>query len=95
MRELVFEWDDDKAAANLTKHGVSFARAAAIFSSAIVEKIDAREDYGELRFIALGRVDLTIYKVVYTWRGNRWIRIIIAQKANRHERESYHSQVYS
>jgi hypothetical protein len=32
MSELQFEWDEDKAAANLVKHGVSFLTAAAIFA---------------------------------------------------------------
>jgi len=32
-----------------------------------MERIDDREDYGEIRFIALGRVDTEVYRVVYTW----------------------------
>ena len=70
MRDLQFEWDEDKAAANLTKHGVSFLTAAEAFANEMVEKIDDREDYGELRFIALGRVDLEVYRVVYSWRDD-------------------------
>ena len=29
--DLQFEWDDDKAASNLEKHGVSFEEAATVF----------------------------------------------------------------
>jgi len=54
MDELQFEWDEDKTAQNLAKHGVSFLAAAEIFANEIIERIDDREDYGELRFIALG-----------------------------------------
>ena len=28
---VVFEWDDDKAASNLTKHGISFLEAVTVF----------------------------------------------------------------
>ncbi len=66
MDELQFEWDEDKATQNLAKHGVSFLTAAEIFASEIIERIDDREDYGELRFIALGRVETEIYRVAYT-----------------------------
>jgi uncharacterized protein len=88
--ELEFEWDEEKAKTNLAKHRVSFLTAAEIFSNEILERIDDREDYGEIRFIALGRVDTGIYRVVFTWRGENIIRIISAQKASRDEREIYH-----
>ena len=54
--ELEFEWDEDKAAANLAKHRVSFLTAAEVFANEVLERIDDREDYGEIRWIALGRV---------------------------------------
>ncbi|MGO8798861.1 MAG: BrnT family toxin [Roseiarcus sp.] len=92
MGEFEFEWDEDKAAANLTKHGVSFLTAAELFANERIEKIDDREAYGELRFIALGRVDLDVYRIVYTWRDETLVRIISAQKASRHERELYYRE---
>ena len=67
--ELEFEWDEEKARANLAKHRVSFLTAAEIFADEIMERIDDREDYGEVRFIALGRVNTEVYRVVFTWRG--------------------------
>ena len=88
MGELQWEWDEDKAALNLAKHGVSFLTAAAIFANAIIERVDDREDYGELRFIALGRVETENYRVAYTWRGDDVVRIITAQKASKNERKS-------
>lgn len=63
MAELEFEWDEDKAAQNLAKHGVSFLTAAAIFANEILERIDDREDYGEARFVALA---------ARTWRFFGW-----------------------
>jgi uncharacterized DUF497 family protein len=88
--ELEFEWDEEKARTDLAKHGVSFLTAAAIFADEILERIDSREDYGEVRWIALGRADTDVFRVVYTWRGDRLIRVISAQKASRDEREIYY-----
>jgi uncharacterized DUF497 family protein len=95
MDELQFEWDEDKAAQNLAKHGVSFLAAGEIFANEIIERIDDREDYGELRFIALGRVEADIYRVAYTWRGEKVIRIITAQKASKYEREIYYREIFT
>ena len=90
--DLEFEWDEDKARTNLAKHRVSFLTASAIFDNAILERHDDREGYGEVRMIALGRVDTQVYRVVFTWRSQNLIRIISAQKASRDEREIYHRQ---
>ena len=94
MDDLFFEWDEEKAASNLSKHGVSFLAAAAIFDHEVLDRIDDREDYGESRHVALGRCGATILRVVYTWRSERTIRLISAQKAGRHEREIYHRTIF-
>jgi uncharacterized DUF497 family protein len=77
--ELEFEWDEAKARSNLEKHGVSFLTAATIFSNERLERIDDREDYDELRWIALGRVGIEVYRVVFTWRSEDLVRIVSAQ----------------
>jgi uncharacterized protein len=84
-----FEWDSAKASANERKHAVSFEEAASIFRGFCMERPDARRDYGEARFIALG-VDSNgvVLNVVYTHRGEG-IRIISAWKASKHERKAY------
>lgn len=88
--ELGFEWDEERARTNLAKHQVSFLTAAEVFTNELLERVDDREECGEIRFIALGRVDTAVYRVVFTWRGERLIRILSAQKASRDEREIYH-----
>lgn len=93
-KDLQFEWDAAKADENLKKHGVSFLTAAAIFLNERLERIDDREDYGEVRWIALGRVQTEVYRVVYTWRGENLVRIISAQKASSHEEEIYCRQTF-
>ena len=94
-QELEFEWDEDKARINLEKHKVSFLTAAAIFLNERLERIDDREDYGEQRWVALGRVDDGVYRVVYTLRGENLVRLISAQKASRDEREIYYGETFA
>lgn len=95
MTHLSFEWDERKQAANLFKHGVSFLTAAEVFDNPIVDMIDDSDDYGELRMVAIGRLELQIYRVVYTWRGPHKIRIISARKASKHERKIYYRDIYN
>lgn len=94
MDELHFEWDEGEAASNLAKHGVSFLTAAEIFANERIERIDDRRDYGEVRLIALGRVDAEVFRVVFTWRGENFVRIISVHKAGRNEREIYYRKVF-
>lgn len=84
-----FEWDDAKAEANLRKHRISFRAASRVSDDplAAIEQ-DLSEDYGEDRFVAVGRVDGLLVAVVYTERGD-CIRIISARKANANERRTY------
>ena len=93
--DLEFEWDEAKARNNLDKHKVSFLTAAAVFLNERFERIDDREDYGEIRWIALGRVEAEVFRVVYTWRGESLIRIISAQRASKDEQEIYYREVFT
>ena len=94
-KELEFEWDEAKARINQEKHRVSFLTAAAIFLNERLERIDDREEYGELRWFALGRVESEVYRVVYTWRDENLVRLISAQKASKDEREIYYRETYT
>jgi uncharacterized protein len=85
-----FEWDDEKAAENFRKHGVSFGEGAyALGDPFAVEVIDDRERYGEERIIALAAGKTGILVVIHTERHER-TRIISARKATRHEQDTYH-----
>jgi uncharacterized DUF497 family protein len=83
-----FEWDPDKAASNLRKHGVRFAEAVTVFEcDAALTMSDDEPD--EERSVALGTGSLgRVLVVSYTTRGNR-IRIISARKATLRERAEY------
>mgnify|MGYP006435531697 FL=1 len=71
--------------------GIDFDYAARIFDNEYIEWQDERYDYGEPRFIVLGKIDNQIHTVVYTWRGGRR-RIISARKANQRERDVFYNQ---
>jgi uncharacterized DUF497 family protein len=80
---LQFEWLFAKAASNLRDHRISFPYAARVFLDPYrQEMLDTREEYGEERWIVLGRVDEWTLVVVYTLRGSN-LRLISARKADR------------
>ena len=89
MEGEYFEWDDAKAEANFKKHKVRFEHAveACEDPDALIESDDS-EDYGEDRFILIGRAANGVLAVVYTERSDR-IRIISAREANDYERRNY------
>jgi uncharacterized DUF497 family protein len=89
MKSEYFEWDDAKAEANFRKHKVRFQHAAEACEDpyALIE-LDDSEDYGEDRFILIGRAADGLLAIVYTERNDR-IRIISAREANDYERRNY------
>ncbi len=85
----MLEWDEVKRLENIAERGVDFRIAAQIFlNSPFIEAEDTREDYGEIRYRAIGSVDGETYLVGYTWRGeNR--RIITAWRLGEDGKERY------
>jgi uncharacterized protein len=86
--EFDFEWDEEKRLSNIKERGVDFRDAALIFEGPVITKEDMREDYGERRFRALGRVDNEYYVVAYTWRGST-CRIISVWRVDEEGKERY------
>jgi hypothetical protein len=85
---MTYQWDNDKATANLRKHGIDFADAVSVFSDDLAITIPD-ERFDEERFITVGMDAFgRVLVVVYTWRGNE-IRLISARKATRPERQQY------
>ncbi len=89
----LFEWDIDKAASNLLKHGVSFEKACEVFFDPFVRVVDASDQEDEARDAAIGFTkDLSMLFVVHlirTGEGMEAIRIISARIATPRERETY------
>jgi hypothetical protein len=78
---LKFEWDTNKARANLAKHVVSFPEATTVFGDPVSLTIpDPAHSQAENRFIILGRSHSgRILVVVHTERGDN-IRVISAAR---------------
>ena len=65
-----FEWDPDKARANLRKHGVAFEDAALVWSDSLHLVRFDRFENGEERWHALGlAVGIVLILVVHTCLG--------------------------
>ena len=92
MRDLDFEWDERKAAANVKKHGVSFEEARSVFVDERAKLIDDPDHSAdEDRFVLLGISGvLRMLLVCHCYRSDgNVIRIISARKASTKESKSY------
>lgn len=88
---MEYEWDARKAAANRTKHGVAFDIIEDFDWNTAVIVSDERRDYGEPRWLAIGRIGTRLYSLAFTIRGDR-IRPISLRAASRKERTLYREQ---
>ena len=84
-----FEWDSDKAASNLDKHGISFPEAATVFADPFAVYFDDGTGMGRIVVIGMSLRERVLF-VVHVERGKR-DRIISARRATRREREVYES----
>lgn len=89
---IVIEVDPAKDAVNQRKHGIALAAAAVLFEGLTLRQPDDRFDYGEDRWLAVGRIGDQIFTACYTMRG-RVYRIISLRRASRKERGAY-AQAY-
>ncbi|HET6281136.1 MAG TPA: BrnT family toxin [Polyangia bacterium] len=91
-KRLRFDWDTQKATANLRKHGVSFVEATTVFydEDALLRPDEDHSDE-EDRFLLLGLSDgLRTLVVCHCYRQeDEVIRLISARKANSLERRQY------
>lgn len=86
--ERRFEWDARKNKANVAKHDLSFEDARRAFSGPMLSRIDKRRDYGEERWVGLGRIKGVVVVIAYTMRSDK-TRLISARKASRNETKTY------
>lgn len=88
-----FEWDNDKAASNLAKHGVTFEMARDVFNDPfLLEWADQTQDETETRYAAIGMIENRLLFVAYALRGDI-IRIISARRAVAIEKRRYHNEI--
>ena len=91
---MKFEWDRQKAKANIAKHGVSFERAKAVFADELAI-IEPDNDATEERWRIMGLAEGVLIFVVYTEReieGEQIIRLISARQPTRAERKRYEEE---
>jgi hypothetical protein len=79
-----FEFDPNKDAANIRKHGVSLRAGRVVLGNMVGEQQDPRPYGGEVRMRAFGRIQGRLFCCVYTVRGAAR-RIISVRVANRKE----------
>ncbi len=90
---MLFEWDPDKAASNLRKHGVSFDEAAEVFLDREgIEEFDPAHSVEEPRYRRIGLSSQRLLLVVFIDRSEDVIRIISARKATGKEHKLYENQ---
>jgi uncharacterized protein len=85
-----FEWDPQKAEANLGAHSVSFAEAVTVLEDDFALTREDPDADDEVRFVTLGLSSVAkLLVVVYVYRRPDVIRVISAWKANKRQREVY------
>jgi len=95
MKQLRFEWDEEKAEANVRKHGVSFEEARTVFyDENAIQFYDPDHSEEEDRFILLGLSFMPqVLVVCHCFRESETIvRIISARRADKNEEEEYWKQ---
>ena len=87
---MEFEWDEEKAAANLAEHEVSFDEAKTVFDDPLyVDFYDPDHSYDEHRYLIVGESQQRRLLIVsYTERGDA-VRLISAREVTAAERKAY------
>jgi uncharacterized DUF497 family protein len=83
-----YEWDEAKRAANIRVHKVDFAALNDFDWHTAYVYIDDREDYGELREVAIGFLGDRLHVLVFTRREAN-IRVISLWKAQKSDMRRY------
>ena len=88
-----FEWDENKAARNLTKHGVSFEEVVTVFEDPLSDTFpDPDHSVDEQRFIIIGSTESGKILVVAHTDDGAAVRIISAREATATERKVYEEE---
>ncbi|MCA1620277.1 MAG: BrnT family toxin [Acidobacteria bacterium] len=87
---MKFEWDKEKAEANLGKHRVSFEEARTVFADPLyVDFYDPDHSFDEHRYIIIGESRQGRLLIVsYTESGDA-VRLISAREVTSAERKTY------
>lgn len=84
-----FEFDERKSQSNLSKHGIDFVQAQALWDDPDLIEVQAKSD-DEARSLLVGKVADRLWSVVIAYRGSK-IRIISVRRARKSEVSLYES----
>jgi uncharacterized protein len=87
MHGVMFEYDPDKSAANLAKHGIDFEQAQALWYDNDRFEIPSDESPEE-RWLLIGKIEDRFWTAVYTMRDAN-IRIISVRRSRMSEVNDY------
>ena len=87
---MEFEWDENKALRNLSKHGVSFEEAKTVFNDPLyIDFYDPDHSDDEERYLIVGQSRQGRLLIVSYAERRDSIRLISAREVTRAEREVY------
>jgi len=86
---IMFEYDKNKSASNLEKHGIDFVEAQLLWDDADLLEIPAKTT-DEPRSLVIGMISGKHWSGVITHRGSR-IRIISVRRSRKEEVALYES----
>ena len=90
---MKFEWNPNKAAANIDKHDVSFPEAATVFDDSLsVTFSDIDHSIRERRYVIIGMSESGLLLVVSHTDRDNCIRLISARRATRQEKRFYEEE---
>lgn len=84
---MPFEYDPNKSASNLTKHGIDFEQAKQLWNDESYLEIPAK-NLDEPRFLIIGKIEGRHWSAVITYRSEN-IRIISVRRSRDEEIELY------
>lgn len=82
-----FEYDPAKSASNLSKHGIDFDQAQALWDDPWMLEAPAKTE-DEPRFLSIGKIGEKHWAAVWTPRGEA-VRIISVRRARKEEISYY------
>ena len=92
LQDISFEWDEAKAAANFSKHKVSFETACEVFFDPFLQSKVAEFIDEEWREVVIGATEnLRLFYVAYTLRDDKF-RIVSARNVTKKERNDYENR---
>ena len=93
LHGIDFDWDSDKADANMEKHGVDFETACEAFFDPFVLVLESEYHGQEIRDALIGMtLQWKLLCVVYAERHGDRFRLISARTATPAERKRYEEQ---